>query len=197
VTCVTESYIINTEYRQLWDYANYITEGFLYEISKSEKSKKIKTKDVETKNIETDNTKHIAGNGIAGDESVSTTIGSTVVPVVTTLAYSEIRDILGKGIGYIFSFLLKNFAYLSVGVIGIVLSVLTYKIYKKYKDGKCSGLEGDAYIACQLAGINESIKVIKQSYNKCSRSKDPNACRVKLKQLISKWEEKKKKYQNV
>jgi hypothetical protein len=185
---VTESYIVNTEYKQLWDYANYITEGFLYEISKSDKSKKIKQKDVETKNI--------AGDGIAGDESVSTTIGSTVVPVVTTLEYSEIRDILGKGISYIFSFLLKNFSYLSVGVIGIVLSVLTYKIYKKYKDGKCSGLEGDAYTACQLAGINESIKVIKQSYNKCSNSKDPDACRIKLKNILEKWEEKKNKYRN-
>jgi hypothetical protein len=245
---VTESYIEEMEYQELWDYANMITEGYLDDTIR-ELRKKISTRydeyrtyiDNDTNRIGKlkDRYQYIVGklpgtsglerakmqqeiDGIAKEmdmingswiefqksfESLQAADLEHIENLEdlekkqaqeikdSAISMENIKRVLSDTASSIWGFLQRNATVLSVTAIVILVSVLAYKLYKKYKDGNCAGLKGKYYNECKISGINKTIKVIKKSYNTCIKSKDPDSCKYKLKQLIDKWEEKKKQYQ--
>jgi hypothetical protein len=223
---VTESYIEEMEYQELWDYANMITEGYLEKDLSDDDRHTIfnpRTDRINAFNPRTDrinvfnpsdrntvfnpskntSSKSISSANNSPSKSTSSGNNSTIKSTdsVSTKGSStsieNIKRVMSDTANTIWGFIQKNATVLSVSAVVVLVSVLAYKLYKKNQDGNCAGLDGKDYNNCKISSINKSIQVIKQSYNNCSKSKDPNACRSKLKQLIEKWEEKKKKYQNV
>jgi len=106
----------------------------------------------------------------------------------------ELQDKWEKAAAFKDAFSKGQMAGMTAAVIAAAVAALSYKAYKSYLSKAaraCSGKKGAEKTSCmqkfKVQATKEKIKVLQNGMaSKCSKSKDPNACKKNIQKKINK-----------